>query len=80
MFVCVCINAEMLYCPASDQSGTEIKKTNDAGTEAEIAIKKTHSSCILTITKFRVTHNLSYFTEQIYLSCPVLFLTWIVYC
>ncbi len=34
VFVCVfvCINAGMPDCPASDQSGTGIKKTNDAGT------------------------------------------------
>jgi hypothetical protein len=32
MFVFVCINAGMPECPASDQSGTGIKKTNDAGT------------------------------------------------
>ncbi len=33
-FVCVfmCINAGMPDCPASDQSGTGLKKTNDAGT------------------------------------------------
>jgi hypothetical protein len=33
-FVCVfvCINAGMPNCPASDQSGTGLKKTNDAGT------------------------------------------------
>jgi hypothetical protein len=30
--VFVCINAGMPDCPASDQSGTGIKKTNDAGT------------------------------------------------
>ncbi len=28
----MCINAGMPDCPASDQSGTGIKKTNDAGT------------------------------------------------
>ncbi len=32
VFVFVCINAGMLDCPASVQSGTRIKKTNDAGT------------------------------------------------
>jgi hypothetical protein len=32
VFVFVCINAGMPDCPASDQSGTGIKKTNDAGT------------------------------------------------
>ncbi len=34
MCVCVfvCINAGMSNCPASDQSGTGLKKTNDAGT------------------------------------------------
>jgi hypothetical protein len=32
MFVLVCINAGMPDCPASDQSGTGIKKTNDART------------------------------------------------
>jgi hypothetical protein len=34
LFVCVfvCINAGMPNCPASDQSGTGPKKTNDAGT------------------------------------------------
>jgi hypothetical protein len=32
MCVFVCINAGMLNCPASDQSGTGLKKTNDAGT------------------------------------------------
>ncbi len=32
MFMFVCINARMPDCPASDQSGTGIKKTNDAGT------------------------------------------------
>ncbi len=34
VFVCVfmCINAGMPDCPASDQSSTRIKKTNDAGT------------------------------------------------
>jgi hypothetical protein len=36
VFVCVCvlvcINAGMPNCPASDQSGTRLKKTNDAGT------------------------------------------------
>jgi hypothetical protein len=32
MFVFVCINAGMPDCPASDQSGTGMKKTNDAGT------------------------------------------------
>jgi hypothetical protein len=33
MFVCVfvCINAGMPDCPASDQFGTGLKKTNDAG-------------------------------------------------
>jgi hypothetical protein len=31
-FMFVCINAGMPDCPASDQSGTGIKKTNDAGT------------------------------------------------
>ncbi len=31
VFVFVCINAGMPECPASDQSGTGIKKTNDAG-------------------------------------------------
>ncbi len=33
MFVCVfvCINAGMPNCLASDQSGTGLKKTNDAG-------------------------------------------------
>ncbi len=35
MFVFVCINAGMLDCPASYQSGTGIKKTNDAGTGPE---------------------------------------------
>jgi hypothetical protein len=29
--VCVCINAGMSDCPASDQSGTGMKITNDAG-------------------------------------------------
>jgi hypothetical protein len=32
VFVFVCINAGMTDCPASDQSGTGIEKTNDAGT------------------------------------------------
>jgi hypothetical protein len=32
MFVFVYINAGMPDCPASDQFGTRIKKTNDAGT------------------------------------------------
>jgi hypothetical protein len=34
VFVCVfvCINAGIPDCPASAQSGTGIKKTNDAGT------------------------------------------------
>jgi hypothetical protein len=32
VFVFVCINAGMPDCPASDQSGTGMKKTNDAGT------------------------------------------------
>ncbi len=36
VFVCVsvfvCINAGMPNCPASDQSGTGLKKTNNAGT------------------------------------------------
>jgi hypothetical protein len=36
LFVCMCvfmcINAGMPNCPASDQSGTGLKKTNDAGT------------------------------------------------
>jgi hypothetical protein len=34
LFMCVfvCINAGMPNCPASDQSGTGLKKTNDAGT------------------------------------------------
>ncbi len=31
VFVCMCINAGMPDCPASDQSGTALKKTNDAG-------------------------------------------------
>jgi hypothetical protein len=30
-YVFVCINAEMLDCPVSDQSGTGTKKPNDAG-------------------------------------------------
>ncbi len=30
--VWVCINAGMPDCPASDQSGTGMKKSNDAGT------------------------------------------------
>jgi hypothetical protein len=32
MFVFVYINAGMPDCPASEQSGTGLKKTNDAGT------------------------------------------------
>ncbi len=34
VFVCmfVCINAGIPNCPASDHSGTGLKKTNDAGT------------------------------------------------
>jgi hypothetical protein len=32
VFVIVCINAGMPDCLASDQSGTGIKKTNNAGT------------------------------------------------
>jgi hypothetical protein len=31
VFVFVCINAGMPDCPASDQSGTGMKKTNNAG-------------------------------------------------
>jgi hypothetical protein len=31
MCVFVCINAGMPDCPASDQSGNGMKKTNDAG-------------------------------------------------
>ncbi len=30
--MCVCINAGMPDCPASDQSGTGMNRTNDAGT------------------------------------------------
>ncbi len=30
--VCVCINAGIPDCPASDQSGRGMKKSNDAGT------------------------------------------------
>jgi hypothetical protein len=30
--VCVCINAGMPDCPASDQSGTGMNRTDDAGT------------------------------------------------
>jgi hypothetical protein len=32
VFVFVCLNAGMPDCPASEQSGTKLKKTNDAGT------------------------------------------------
>jgi hypothetical protein len=31
-FACMCINAGMPDCQASDQSSTGMKKTNDAGT------------------------------------------------
>jgi hypothetical protein len=31
VFVCVCINAGMPNCPASDQSGTELKKLTMPG-------------------------------------------------
>jgi hypothetical protein len=33
VFVCVFINAGMPDCPASDQSGTGMKKNNNAGTD-----------------------------------------------
>jgi hypothetical protein len=32
MCVCVCTNAGMLDCPASNKSGSRMKKSNDAGT------------------------------------------------
>ncbi len=33
VFVCECLNAGMPDCPASDQSGTGMTKTNGAGTD-----------------------------------------------
>jgi hypothetical protein len=40
-------NAGMPDCPASSQSGTGLKKTNDAGTEVQYRTKLTQSGIFL---------------------------------